>query len=205
MWGSDVALQQLTQPAGKKELPAAGRLTNFDLDPRDLLAFIEYHYVTSPDVRRQRIVLAMLGFGILAALPIIAALGSGKPAGEVLRNVWPMFLAPLGYLVCFPLSYRWGLKRTCRRLLDEGDKRGFYGPRTMVLEDYGIRETTVSGETVRAWPTVRKVIVSKQHALVYTSATEAFVVPKRAFNESQAFDAFIDFLANRARVSVKPV
>jgi hypothetical protein len=203
--GENVSPQQHIQPAELKTRPASARRADFDLEPEDLLAFINYHYVTSPGVRKQRFLLATLGFGILAALPIIVVLGSGKPADQILRSGWPMLLAPLGFLVCFPLFYRWGLKRTCRRLLDEGDKLGFYGPRSLALEDYGVRETTIRGETVRAWPSVRKLIILQRHALVYTSATEAFVVPKRAFSESPSFDDFVEFLAMRARVAAESV
>jgi hypothetical protein len=198
---SNVSLQSTTGPSGLAELDSPMvRRVDFDLEPQDLLAFINYHYVSSPSVRRQRLYLGLLGFVILSALPIMVALGASTPVSEVLRSSWPMLLAPLAFIVCFPLFYRWGLKRTCRRLLDEGDRRGFYGPRSLALEDYGIRETTIRGEMVRAWPSVRKIITIEQHVLVYTSPTEAFVIPKRVFDPTE-LASFMAFLTRRARLS----
>ena len=195
--------QQLQRPLSLPETAASSSVSNrvdFDLEPEDLLAFINYHYVTSPTVRRQRFLLAALGFGILAALPVMVLLGSQRPPIEMIKTSWPLVLAPFGFLVCFPLFYRWGLKRTGRRLLSTGDKQGYYGPRNLSLEDYGVRETTVRGDTIRAWPSVRRIITVNDYALLYTSATEAFVVPKRAFEDALDFDAFVTRAAHRARV-----
>jgi hypothetical protein len=44
-------------------------------------------------------------------------------------------------------------------------------------------------------------VLTKQHALIYTSDTEAFVVPKAAFEDAAAFDSFIQQAAHRARVN----
>ncbi len=175
----------------------------FDLEPNDLLNFINYHYVDSRNVRRQRLLLGALGFGTLAAFPVMVALASDKPTADLLRSLWPLFLSPFAFLFCFPLFYRWGLRRTCRRLLNEGDERGYFGPRIMSLEPFGVREVTVRGETIRSWPAVRKIVRVRQYGLIYTSTTEAFVLPERAFPDDEACQAFLKQAAERARVQLE--
>ena len=197
---------QLQQPADYSseisESPLVERI-DFDLEPEDLLSFINYHYVDSPGVRRQRYLLAAMGFGILASLPLMIMLGWHKSIDEMRQNLWPLLLGPVGFLICYPLFYRWSIRRNCQRIMYEGDRRGYFGPRSLSLETYGVRESTIRGETIRSWASVCGLVTVRQHALIYTSPTEAFVVPKRAFKDDDAFDAFMKQASERARRKVE--
>ena len=89
---------------------------------------------------------------------------------------------------------RWLLRRAIRQLLrDEQPDRGHLGTHRIVLDDAGVLERTVVGESRTAWAGVHRVESDADYLYLYTSPAGAHVVPKRAFADPQAADAFHQF------------
>ena len=76
-------------------------------------------------------------------------------------------------------------------MLSEGQNAGFYGDCSISLDANGLHESKASGDTVRKWSAVEKIVVSSKYLFVYTSGVEAFVVPRRAFVTDTDFNSFV--------------
>ncbi|NJK72241.1 MAG: YcxB family protein [Synechococcaceae cyanobacterium SM2_3_60] len=71
------------------------------------------------------------------------------------------------------------------------DARGYIlGPRTVCLTADGIGERATTHSTVFYWPTVREVIVAPKHLFVLVDNNGALIIPRRAFADEAACDAF---------------
>lgn len=184
---------------------------DFELTLDDLVAFNVVHGLRSPTFQRK-------GFGCFVGVMLLSSVLPGlilatteKPVLETARDIWPLLMAPafcllipLWWKLLIPLS-RKRFGAISKRMLEEGRNSGAYGPCSLTIESGGLRETRPAGESLRRWSAVEKVLVTDTHAFVYTSAVEAFVLPRRAFESSDGFQQFVDALSERAGVSPETI
>lgn len=176
---------------------------SYDLTADDLAAFSLFHQSHSPVVRRQRTGCLSVGVLILLLLPGLVLIGTEKPLLHAAKDIWPLFAGPVLFLI-FVIPYiKWRTANLSQRLLREGRNAGFYGQCTLSLEDDGIRETKESGDTIRKWSAVEKVVVTADYLFVYTSGIEAFVVPLHAFSSSDEVNSFHQYIATQSGVTIQ--
>jgi hypothetical protein len=78
-----------------------------------------------------------------------------------------------------------------RRLYESGPSRWIFGPRVLSLQPAGL---TIEGESYREtiqWDIVWRIVMTIDHAFVYTSMVDAVIVPRRAFRTRQDFEEFV--------------
>jgi hypothetical protein len=178
---------------------------SYELTADDLAAFAQMHQARSPTARRQRMGCLALGFLALAALPLLILLTTEDPLLETARDIWPLLLGPILFILTVPPYIKWRMRHLSKRLLSEGRSTGFYGNCTMSINEDGIRESKESGESTRRWSAVESLIITADHLFVYTSGVEAFVVPRRAFGSETAFDQFVQYIAEHSEATPRRV
>jgi hypothetical protein len=158
----------------------------YQITPDDLIAFQWRAAHRSPVGRRTRrnvYVYMFLAVLLVAVLPAIGA------DGFAIARVSFVFLA-----TTFPLlaSLYWLLERRLVRgairelVKKEKPEKGQLGTHKFVLTDSGVAETTAVGESHTTWAGVDRIEQDTDYIYVYTSPAAAFVIPKRAFSESEA-------------------
>ena len=176
---------------------------SYDLTADDLTAFVRYHHIQSPTARKQRIASVFVGLLVTLALPALLLVSADKPLLETTVAIWPLLLAPLGFLAVVGPYMKWKTERIAKRMLKEGANSGFYGDCKLSLETDGIREIKRSGESTRKWSAVERIVLSPEHVFVYTAGFEAFVVPRRAFANDSELRDFVGQIADRSRAPVQ--
>ena len=176
---------------------------SYELTADDLMAFVQFHLAQSPNARRQRIGCSLIAFVVMLLLPGLILLTSEKPFLQTARDIWPLLLGPLLFLTFVFPYIKWRTGNLSKRMLSEGSNAGFYGECSLSLDADGIRESKTSGDTVRKWSAVEKIIVTQEYIFIYTSGIEAFVVPRRAFSSSTDFNAFVQHVADQSSVDIQ--
>jgi hypothetical protein len=71
------------------------------------------------------------------------------------------------------------------------EERAGVGQHHLTLAGDGITDRSSYGESKTAWGDVEQVAVTRDHVFLYTSATAAHVVPRRAFADPAALKQFV--------------
>jgi hypothetical protein len=170
----------------------------YELTRDDLYAFQWRGAFGSPRGRRSRRTVYILWLVALLLFAIVPAIGAD---GFTLSRVNIGFV-----LVAYPVVAlsqwwweRWLLRRTILRLLqDEKPDRGQLGVHRVALDQDGVLERTVVGESRTAWAGVHRVEQDDRYIYLYTSPSAAHVIPKRAFADVASAEAFYQLSRSRA-------
>lgn len=176
----------------------------YDVTPDDLVAFGLCHHSQSQTVRKQSWVSVLVGLMVLLFLPGLILLVSDKPILEIAPAIWPLLMGPILFLFFFYLLVKFRGSRFYREVLSERQSK-FLDRRTLSLEDDALRESMASGTNQRSWSSVDRILLTNDHAFVYTSAVEAFILPKESFSSTVSFDEFLQEIAQRAKVKIQKV
>ena len=176
---------------------------SYELTVDDLVAFVQFHHAQSPSAHRQRMGCLLIAFVAMLLLPGLILLTGEKPFLQTARDIWPLLLGPLLFLAFVFPCIKWRTANLSKRMLSEGSNAGFHGECSLSLDVDGIRESKTSGDTVRTWSAVEKIVVTQEYLFIYTSGIEAFVVPRRAFPSSTDFNAFVQHVADQSSVDIQ--
>lgn len=162
----------------------------YELTRDDLYAFQWRAVFESARGRRAR---RLVYLGWLLAIVLYAFVPAIGPHGITLSRVSLTFIVTsllIVYLLQWILDH-WLVRRTIRQLLaDERPDRGQLGRHRLMLDEDGLTENTAVGESRTRWAGVDRVEQSRDYIYIYTSPAAAHVVPKRAFANPEAADAF---------------
>ncbi|HUQ20380.1 MAG TPA: YcxB family protein [Gemmatimonadaceae bacterium] len=168
---------------------------SYELTAADLTAFQWRGVNRSPLVRRSRrntYIYLFLAFFLMSLVPAIGSRGHII----YLRSFNYLFL-----LTGFPLTA--GLfwmfeRRMTRRAIDtlvgeERPDKGRIGRHTIVLDNEGVLERTLVGETRSAWPGIEKVEQDENYLYIYTAPGAAHIIPRHAFRNADEANAFFEY------------
>jgi hypothetical protein len=173
---------------------------DFELTSDDLVAFVTFCNNRSPTAQRQRIGCAILGFLAVSALPALILLTTARPRLETAFDIWPLLLGPVLFVLFLRPFFRWSFRRNLRRMFAEGESKGYFGPCSLSIAAEGVVETKSSGESIRKWAAISRIVVTSQHVFIYSSALEAFILPKRAFDDDGDCQEFVRHVTEHASV-----
>ena len=179
---------------------------SYSLTADDLSVFIQFHQTQSPAVRKYRVGCLFGGLFATMLLPGLILLTTEKPMLKTARAIRPLLIGPVIFLVLMPLAklyVKWRTRALLKRMLSEGENSGFYGDCTINLDEDGIRETKSTGETMRKWSSVEKIVVAPEYLFIYSSGIEAFVVPRRAFALDAEFSDFVAYASDHSGVDAQ--
>ena len=121
----------------------------------DLMAFAQFYHAQSPTARRERSGCLLIAFVAMLLLPGLILLTSEKPFFQTARDIWPLLLGPLLFLISAIPHIKWRTRNLSKRMLSEGQNAGFYyGDCSISLDANGLHESKASGDTVRKWSAV---------------------------------------------------
>jgi hypothetical protein len=136
--------------------------------------------------------------GILVAVLLVFGTGHGRQAEVSRRSTSQIQLAHILIGAFFLIFlYRWLFRKSIiRQNLEKQQKAGTFDKvlgecRLSIAPDgftFWARDTTTS---VR-WPGVHDIVVGKELAYFYTSPNVAYLLPRRAFADGAAFEAFVE-------------
>jgi energy-coupling factor transporter transmembrane protein EcfT len=176
---------------------------NFTQD--DLTAFLRYHNNNSPTVRKRRFWSNTFGFIACLIFPALIARLGDKPFLESVKDIWPLFLSPILFLLfVFPLS-KFQTRRFYKKYLKEGDSSGIFGEWSFSSEDDGIHVTNPQSQSILFWSSFNQFIMIPEHLFLYTSGITALVIPRRAFESEKDLDNFVQLFSDKTDVSVTRV
>lgn len=175
---------------------------SYELTPDDYAAFGRFHISQSPALCNQGIGCIFGGALAMLLLPAVIVLTDEAPLQTAL-NIWPLLLGPLLFPLLAVPYLRWRTSSLMKKTMEEGFRGGSCGGCDLTLEADGIRESNPTGETTRSWSSVEKAAITPHHLFIYTSGIEAFVVPRRAFASDDAFEAFVQQVAERSHVQLQ--
>lgn len=170
---------------------------SYELTPDDLYAFQLRALQKSPIVKRNRRNTYIGIFAALVILSIVPAIGSD---GFVISRMSIGFMViPLVLVV----SLTWLIEKrmTHRAILqlitEEKPEKGQLGHHTVKLDDIGVTESTAVGEQRTSWRGIDRVEQGPEYIYLYTSASAALVIPRRAFANTTDADEFHNFASAR--------
>ncbi len=72
-----------------------------------------------------------------------------------------------------------------------GSKNDSLGPRTLTMDNNGIREKSDLSEGSQAWAIIDRIEQDKQNIYIFIGRGKAHVIPKRSFNEPKDAEEFL--------------
>jgi hypothetical protein len=168
----------------------------YELEIEDVIAFNMHHRARSAVAKRVRWLLTVLLL-ILAAVAAragVTAIGENLPAAAV-------FFLILAVIAAFASLFSGNVlraltRRSVRNFLREGSNRAILGTRRLQISTVGLSKSSELIETKAKWAAVEKIDTTREYAYFYIASIEAYVVPRRAFNDDLQFQAFVE-LARR--------
>jgi hypothetical protein len=159
-----------------------------DLKIADFRAFVRL--IARQTVRRNRArrwVVATLAAAVLAMLIRLAFLASNTyldvpsfAAGAVMMLLWYLIISRFRFFRLGP-----------------GENGITLGPRTIALEDNGIRQSSERHDSLYRWSAIKSVEVTDQHVFLMLDANAAMIVPFSAFVTFAERDKFVDEVKKR--------
>jgi|Deesub1362A_J573_1020465.scaffolds.fasta_scaffold31039_1 hypothetical protein len=163
----------------------------YSISLKDWEDFNLYHFHHSPSLRRLYYVTLTLGGFIGGALLFFLIFYFSKNLVESLIFTG---IYALAFIFLVPQLYLRNLRKSIRKMLQEGENKGAIGRHRLTITPEGVIEKTDFNETKTAWSSVEKIAVTENGIYIYMSSIAAYIVPKRAFSSKEAFNEFVQTL-----------
>jgi hypothetical protein len=163
----------------------------------DLIKFNLFHIEHSPTIQRQ-VLLTRILTSILTpifSLAVIYILDRDKNL-----PLFAYIISLIGGVVLFfvyPYINRSTIIRRTSRLLSEGSNKAIIGKQQITTSDEGLVCETQAGNSRINWSSIEKVVQNDEYIFLYVGATNAIVIPKRAFPSFQDQSEFLDVVNTR--------
>lgn len=161
----------------------------YDIGIDDILAFQRDYFSTSRLFRRQ-VAWVRLLYVCLAMLMIIPIIGNiaaqasqGTNPGIDIIILIPLLMLSLAFFAKRYMMF-FNLKNAKKMYLQPGNDI-YFGQKEITLSEDGITITDTGTETKISWQYILKVNDTPEHFLVYTSALNAVIIPKRCLTGEQ--------------------
>jgi hypothetical protein len=161
----------------------------YEITADDLYHFQWRASFHSPSAKRTKLKYLLYLFLIFTAFTLLPAFASdGFEISQV--SLWWFLPFPV-LVVIFWIGERWQTRRAIVELLkEEKPGRGQLGTHKVILNEAGLVESTVVGESRCSWAGVDRVEHDQQYIYIYTAPHAAHIIPKRAFNNLHEADSF---------------
>ncbi|MGE0392948.1 MAG: YcxB family protein [Vicinamibacterales bacterium] len=134
-------------------------------------------------------------------LILSAVLAGGVLSGGLGVRVDPASALVVAVLV--PVIW-WPLSRLYRLAASPGERGSLVGPRTVSLSAAGVRQVAPLHEGFTSWAGVLEVAQTRTHLFLMTDTLAGYVVPRRAFTDDAAWQAFADCARRRVEAASRP-
>lgn len=161
----------------------------FEITEADLFAFNKQHHTRSPIQWIKRICMLLYYmspiFLILYFINLFRTLvTAGAIQNVLIAFVFLVFLLDLIY-------WRNAPKRAMKKMLRKGHGRLAIGQHQLKMSQEKICLKTLDGLEEGKWYAIWKIIKTNEYAFIYSTPFSAFIIPKRAFDNPDEFEAFV--------------
>lgn len=88
-----------------------------------------------------------------------------------------------------------------KMLREEKPERGQIGKHKVVLSDAGLVESTAVNESSTTWQGLDRIEQNTDYLFVYVGPIQAIIIPKRAFKDAAATEAFVEFIRTKKQAA----
>lgn len=172
----------------------------YDLTIEDMVALTQYHSERSPRENRWRRVvqgLILLVFILLlfSAVDSIRKQGADLSTGWIAVSSVPLICPTILLVLVFSAGVRrWSTNRSVHKAFPDVEPGGTIASQTLTVSADEIHVRADAGEMALPWNEVTDVSRTDERIFVFGASEQALVVPRRAFADQAAYDAFYDEL-----------
>jgi len=161
---------------------------SFDLTRQDYIEYNIFHHLNSKASRKsmQIIRFAIPVIYLLLAYPI-------SKVSEIPFWWWATILTIISvvWVIKYPKSFKKTIAKRVGKMLDEGKNVGLLGNRTIEITDTAITSEGQAGEMKTNWEAVERICETEDYLFLYIASVQAYIIPKRAFENKEKEDDFI--------------
>jgi hypothetical protein len=164
----------------------------YELTKEDLYAFQWRSAFTSSRARRQGWKPYAFLFIFLLLVCLLQSCGPDGFNFSLLNFAVLLVVFPVVALVTW-LTTRIMVRFIKNTLKEEKPERGQLGKHKVVLSETGLVESTVVNESSRTWAGIDRIEQDSNYIYIYVAPMQAIIIPKRAFKDAAAAEAFLEF------------
>lgn len=172
----------------------------FQLNEEDYIDYNVNHAKKSPSLKRSVTIIRILGPVAFLIAPFLIVNFSDIPFWYWMSIFG---ITSVVWIVFYPKYFNWELKRKIAKMLLEGKNDSLFKQIKISLNETGIVQQSRAGETMTEWNEVDSVDETHKHIYIYNSSISAYIIPKRAFNDQQAIDLFLEKIHEHYKI-LKP-
>ncbi len=161
----------------------------------DLVAFNNFHLEHSPSTKRNKILRYVLTFFIIINFVI------NMIKGDIFMAIVFLLLAAF-VMFLWPKIFKFFVDRQIKAMYKEGKNQGTIGCHDMTIGDDEIVQENDSGSYMTKWNYVEKILKTERFILVYNSAVSAYIIPRRSFVDSNAYNEFYDLIVHKKSIAL---
>jgi hypothetical protein len=172
----------------------------------DAIAFNQYHADHPPSahrVPRQTVLLGLAAlFGIISTLSILYATYSDDVLAAMTVPCFFLVLS-LGFLSLHVLRHQLIAIRVRRVFRQDHNAKYLEITQRLSVTPEALTQASELATGTYQWTAVEKIVVTDDHAFIYTTTWTAAILPKRAFANPEDFKSFVD-IARRYQEAAVP-
>lgn len=160
----------------------------YQLTPEAMIGFNMYVFSTSPTLRVQNNRNRIIAVSITVVLCFIIFVDMNE---LLIANIVIILLTALfTFFIYNPIAQRLQ-RRAIQKLIKNESSKQFFTERTLTLYPDHIQTISEMGENKMSWKAIKDITIVPEYAYLFVDTLQAVVIPKRAFPDHDAFDAFI--------------
>jgi hypothetical protein len=154
----------------------------------DVLYLNLYHYQHSPAFRMKRLAFrfALPVFSLAAWLALISMNPSAAFSGL------PLLVVAVVWIGFSPRLLQRNIRRQVANLHTQGQIAGTVRRHRISLTPEAIIDKTETGKAKTMWKDVQRIVTTKRHVFIYTSAEMAHIIPKGSFSDESKCGKFVE-------------
>ncbi|WNS77989.1 YcxB family protein [Domibacillus sp. DTU_2020_1001157_1_SI_ALB_TIR_016] len=150
----------------------------YDLTKEDYLGFQIHVAKQSETVKRALIMQRLMGTVLFLLFTLVVS----WVTEEWLLGLFITFaVASVLWVILYPKYFYGHIKRNVNKMLDESRNDNMFGLHTLVIDREGFTEKNRAGEKKTNWAGIERVDEDEAYFFLFTIIMEAYIVPKRAF------------------------
>lgn len=152
------------------------------------MAFNIFHAENSPTIRKSILIQRLIGPVIFLIMTFYAKRKTGIPLWY-----WFIIFGTFGVLwyIIYPKYIKWEVSRRTSKLIKEGKDEKILGNKNIKLTPEGIYGTSLYSEEKVKWNSIEHIEETEDYIYIFISSISAFIIPIRAFNDTDTKEAFM--------------
>jgi hypothetical protein len=164
----------------------------FALTPEDVVAFHRYVAAPAGGAKPRPVKVSLVTILLLILVAISLTLNADRVLRGASTFLGGFFLGGIVVTACiFLLARRYTPERFARRIVAEGGNSRMLEPQRITIDPQAVTQVTRDSSGSVLWCAVEKVAATDTHAFLFQTTQSAYVVPRHAFADQEAFDAFV--------------